>query len=462
MQIPILAGISANGEFRTEYPVNLIPVPKVTGISEGALVPAHGIVANGSGFDRGGIEWRGVLYRVLGQSLCVINRNGQASVIGPIPGAGRVSMAYGFDRLAIASDGRLWLFDGITLAQVTDVDLGTVLDVVWSDGYFITTDGAFIVVTELNNPFEVNPLKYGSAEADPDPVVALLRLRLELYAANRYTIEVFANAGGTNFPFERIPGAQIMRGPIGTHAISVYQGAIAFLGSARNEAPSVFIAGNGDSVKVATREIEEIIGEYTEAELAGAVLETMAENVHQFLIVRLPRHTLVYDAEASSAVQSPVWFRLSSTIDGAGIWAAQNLVWCYDRWNVGRPDADGIGYLDRDVGTHWGADVGWQFTTPIVYAEGRGAVFHELEIIALPGRSAFGVNATIATQYSLDGKEWSNMRYISAGATGQRAKRLSWRGCGVLRNWRIQRFIGTSETRLTMARLEARLEPLAY
>lgn len=462
MQIPILSGISANGEFRTEYPVNLIPVPKATGISEGYLAPAHGIVANGSGQDRGGIEWNGVLYRVLGENLCTISRGGSVTTIGSIGGSGRVSMSYGFDHLAIASDGQLWLYDGTTLARNTDTDLGKVLDVVWSDGYYVTTDGEFLVVTELNNPFEVNPLKYGSSEADPDQVLAILRLRVELYAANRYTIEVFGNVGGAGFPFQRVVGAQILRGTVGTHAITVYQDGLAFVGSARNEAPSIYIAGNDGTAKIATREIDEILSEYSEEELSGAVVETMAENMHQFLIVRLPNHTLVYDANASQATQRAVWFRLASSIDCSGAWKAQNLVWCYDRWNVGRVDADGIGYLDRNTSTHWGDHVGWQFTTPIVYTEGRSAVFHELELIGLPGNSAFGVNASIGTQYSTDGQVWSNLQYISAGNAGDRNRRLSWRGQGMLRNWRIQRFVGTSETRLSMARLEARLEPLAY
>jgi hypothetical protein len=71
--------------------------------------------------------------------------------------------------------------------------------VVWVDGYFMTTDGEFLVITELNNPFAVDPLKYGSSEADPDPVKSLLKLRNEVYALNRHTIEVFDNTGRRAF-----------------------------------------------------------------------------------------------------------------------------------------------------------------------------------------------------------------------------------------------------------------------
>jgi len=214
MQIPILNGIFAdNGpDLRTSYPVNLVPVPKQSGISAGFLRPGDGIVANGTGpgIDRGGINWNGVCYRVMGTKLVTVSSNGAVTVLGDVGGPINtlVTMDYSFDRLAIASGGRLYYWNSaLGLVQVTDPDLGVVLDVVWVDGYFMTTDGTNLIVTELSDPTQVNPLKYGSSEVDPDPVVALLKLRNEVYALNRNTIEVFDNVGGEFFPFQRIDGA---------------------------------------------------------------------------------------------------------------------------------------------------------------------------------------------------------------------------------------------------------------
>jgi hypothetical protein len=463
MQIPIVSGIyTAGGDFRTAYPVNLVPVPKATGISDGYLLPFWGCVLDGVGLDRGGIEWRGSMYRVLGADLCRIADDGAVSVIGAIGGSGLVHMTYGFDHLAVASSGQLWLYDGSTLAQVTDIDLGTVLDVEWIDGYFMTIDGEFLTVTELTNPFDVNPLRYGSSEADPDPIEALIRLRSEIYALNRYTIEVFSNVGGTGFPFQRITGAQIQRGAVGTHACCVFGDGIAFLGSGRGEAVSVYIGGNGSSAKIGTREIDLILAEYTEAQLSSVLLESMMEAGHNLLFVHLARHTLVYDLAATAALGSPVWFHVSSSLDGSLPWAARNLIWCYGRWNVGHTEGLGFGHLTRERFDHWGERVTWQFTTPIVYNDSRGAVFHELELVALPGWAAIGDDAKIMGQYSLDGAEWSQPRFISAGVNGQRAKRLSWRNNGRMGNYRMQRVTGTSDAPLAAARLEARLEPLAF
>ena len=133
-QIPIISGIYTDtaGDFRTSYPVNLVPIPKSQGISEGYLRPADGIVAvgTGPGICRGSIVWNGVLYAVMGTSLVAVSSAGVTTTIGAIPGYARVSLDYGFNHLAIAADGDLYLYDGTTLAQNTDPDLGTALDVV--------------------------------------------------------------------------------------------------------------------------------------------------------------------------------------------------------------------------------------------------------------------------------------------------------------------------------------------
>lgn len=467
MQIPILNGIyTDNGpDFRTSYPVNMVPVPKNSGISSGFLRPGDGIVANGSGpgIDRGGINWNGTCYRVMGTKLVSVMNNGAVNVLGDVGGPVNtlVSMDYSFDRLAVASGGRLYYWNG-ALTQVTDPDLGLVLDVVWVDGYFMTTDGANLVVTELSDPTQVNPLKYGSSEVDPDPVVALLKLRNEVYALNRNTIEVFDNVGGEFFPFQRIDGAQVQKGVIGTFGCCVFMEQVAFLGSGRNEAPGIYMGANATATKISTQEIDEILLQYTEAQLATVKLEARNDKAHQHLYVHLPDRTLVYDAAASEALGELVWFTLTTTVVGFAQYRARNLVWAYDKWLVGDPQSNNIGYLVDTIGTHWGQKVRWEFGTLIAYNEGNGALFHELELVSLTGRVALGLDPQISTSYSLDGQSWSQDRYIRVGTIGNTKKRLAWFQQGSMRNWRIQRFRGDSDAHLAFARLEAQIEGLLY
>lgn len=466
MQVPILSGVYADSasDLRASYPVNLAPVALQSGISAGFLRPAQGIVqdATGQGVDRGGIEWRGICYRVSGTKLIRINPDWSVVVIGDVGGTGSVSMDYSFDRLAIASGGKLYYYDGAMLTEVTDPDLGLVLDVTWLDGYFLTTDGEFIVQTELSDPAAVDPLKYGSSEVDPDPVVRVMKLRGELIAANRHTIEFFTNIGGAGFAFQRVEGAQIQKGAVGTHAACIFSDGVAFLGSGRNEPPGIHLGANGGSTKISTEEIDRTLARYTEAQLSAAVVESIEHNGRALLITHLPDRALVFDATATKATGERVWYTLTTAADGFAQYLARYPVWCYDRWIVGDPTSTKLGHLTDDLSSHWGQVVRWEFGTQVAYNEAAGAVVHRIELIALTGHVAVGESPQISMAYSTDGETWSVDRPISAGKQGQRAKRLVWLQCGFMRTWRIHRFRGDSRSHLTVARLEAQFEALVY
>jgi hypothetical protein len=466
MQIPVLSGTysDADADFRSSYPVNLVPVPKDNGISKGYLHPADGIVqlTEGPGADRGCINWNGTHYRVMGTKLVSISSAGVIDIIGDVGGQDQVSFDYSFDRLAITSSGRLYYLKGSVLTQVIDPDLGTAIDVIWIDGYFMTTDGAFLVVTDLDDPTAVNPLKYGSSEADPDPVNGLLKIQNEVYALNRYTIEVFDNVGGDLFPFQRIEGAMIQKGSLGTYCSCEFSGAVAFLGSGRGEAPAIYIGANANATKISTREIDQILETYTEEQLSNSMLEKRVDKGHQHLWVHLPDRTMVYDLAGSAAVQEPIWFYLTSSMADFAQYRSRNLVWIFDKWHCGDPSTTKIGTLDDSISTQYGDRVRWEFGTTIIYNEGKGAIFNELELVCLTGRVANGINPTISTSYSLDGETWSDEKFTSVGTIGNTTKRIAWRRLGKMRNWRIQRFKGNSDAHISIARLEAQLEPLAH
>jgi hypothetical protein len=178
--------------------------------------------------------------------------------------------------------------------------------------------------------------------------------------------------------------------------------------------------------------------------------------------VHLPDRTIVYDASASQALQTQVWFTLVSTIVGFNQYRARNLVWCYDKWLVGDPKSTNIGYLVQDTGHHWGEQVRWEFGTLIVYNEGKGALMKQLELVSLTGNVELGTEPQISTSYTVDGLTYSQDRFIAVGTIGNRKKRLSWFQQGHMRNWRIQRFRGDSDSHVSYARLEAQIEALAY
>lgn len=464
MEIPILRGVYTDGSpsVRVAYPVNLVPVPGQEGIADGYLRPAEGIDAftTGQGLDRGAIVWEGLHYRVSGTKLITVSAAGVVAVLGDIPGTGPVRMDFSFDLLGIAADGDLYYWDGALLTQVTDPDVGTVDDMVWVDGYWMVTDGTNIAVTELADPAAVNPLKFGSTDR-PDPVQCLLKVQNEVHVVSRNTIDVFQNIGGEVFPFARASSAHIPKGAVGVRAACVFADAVAFVGGGRNEASSVYLGRNAQTVKIATLEVDNLLLEYTEAQLAAALLESVVDRGSQFLYVHLTDRTLVYDAASSAAAQQPVWFVLSTSIAGFAQYRAQNIVRAFDAWVVGDPQSSAIGRWSATSSQHYGADVRWEFSTPMLRNSGKGAIINQLELVALTGSVTHGTDPMISTSHSIDGRTFGLERSIRSGQRGDTQRRLIWLQQGTWRNWRIQRFRGDSGSRLSALKLEAQIEPLA-
>lgn len=479
-EISVLKGLATDerGDLRTAYPVNLIPVPYETDLSAGYLRPAEGIVeiaaGDAPGTDRGGFVWNNTLYRVLGGSLVTVDSFDNIVVRGSVgTSSRRAQFDNSFDRLAIASNDNLFYWDGGSLTQVTDPDLGAAKDVIFVDGFFMTTDGTNLVVTELASPTAVDPLKYGSAEQDADEIVAVLKVRNEPVAVGRFTLEFFTNVGGDGFPFQRIDGALVRKGAIGTDACCVHAAeggdVVAFVGGGkaegRAEPPSVYFGVNGQSVRIATQEIDTLLQTYTEGQLREqCVVESRVDRGHEWVYVHLPDRTMMYDAAASRRVGEPVWFTLTSTLNAEEFsrYQARSFVWAYDRWTCADPVQPRIGYLTREVGEHYGERVRWQFDTGLLHASGFGGQVHELELISLTGRVALDADPIISTLYSTDGETWSTEKQIYSGKRGRRNKRLVWRALGLWRTFRIQRFRGDSQSHLSFLRLELKAEGLTY
>ena len=464
MQVSILSGTytDTSPDFRASYPVNMCPISQGSGISAGYLRPGEGIdtVATGPGVDRGGIYWEGAHYRVMGGQFVRIASDGTITTLGSVAGTNQCSFDYGFNRLGIAGGGNLYYWTGASFSQVSDPDIGVVNDVGWVDGYFMTTDGTSLVVTELNDPSAVNPLKYGSSEADPDPVLGLFKIRNEVYALNRHTIELFTNTGGSGFPFERVEGAQIMKGVVGTHMACVLQDVMAFVGSGRNEAIGVYAGSNGNAQKISTDEIDRILATYTEAALSTGVCDSRVFEGRTLLYVHLPDRCIVYDASASRDFQRPIWYTLTSAIEGFSTYRAKNFVLAHGKWWAGDPTSSKLGTMSQTHSQHHGDKVRWEFGTQIVYNSGKGAIVFALELACLTGRAA--TNAQISTSYTEDGLTWSQDKYVRVGQYGDRLKRVQWLQNGHMRNWRAQRFQGTSDAFISVARLEAQIEPMGF
>lgn len=445
MRVPIMAGTTARGgSFAASYPVNLEPRAKNTGVSDGQLVSSPGAApfATGPGVDRGGISWNGACYRVMGSTFCRVDIDGTVTTIGDVGSDNRrAGFDYSFDRLGIRSAGGLYYYDGATLTHVTDPDLGEVLDLMWIDGYFLTTDGKYLVATDLLDPTSINPLKYGSAEEDPDMVVGLLKYREEVYAIGRYTIQVFQDVGGLNFPFQVIPGATIPYGAVGTDAKCMTSGTFAFVGSGKDEPLGVYVYAGGTAQRISSREIDLLLAAHSTPD--QIIMEARSFAGANYILIHLEDRTLALAVDTSRLANDGAWFVLQS--DG-GAYRLRNAVWCYDRHIVGDTASSALGVLTETDSIQFAAASTWQFDTALLFNDGKPFVLKEVELF---GQFPAEENV-IFFSMSRDGVQWSNE--IARVLTGRRDERIVWRPNVRLPAMGIMRFRGSG--RVAIARCE--------
>lgn len=458
MQVPLLSGVMAGptAEFIETVPLNLEPVPiDMKMLGAGQLRAAAGTqpFTTAIGTDRGGILWNGTQYRVSGSNLVSITPDGTVTTLGDVGDDGRrAGLDYSFDRLIIRSNGNLFYFDGTTFSQVTDEDLGVCVDAMWIAGYTMSTDGEYVTVTELNDPTQIKPLKYGSAESDPDPVTGLLRYREEAYVLGRHTIQLLRNVGGVGFPFAAIPGGTIPYGCVSANAKCLWGDGFAFVGSSRGEALNVYAGGQGQATPFGSKALCDALAAVEDT--TAIEVESRAYGGEQRLFVHLPAESWCFLVNASKALGGPVWYRLQSN----GPYRIRNAVEINGRLYVGDTQGSAIGVLTDTDGRHWGEDVDWEFDAGLLYNEGRGAIVHSAELVGLPGRGK-GEGA-IFMSMTKDGETFTQERSLRT-ALGDRSRRLQWRPHFRFGSYMGFRFRGVGDGLPGIAALEVNIAALA-
>lgn len=460
-QIGIVSGIYKSGaDYRTSYPRNFYPVVSDTGLSRAFLRQTPGLTefVDTPGPDRGAIEFKGQLYRVCGSRFISISPNGIVTDLGYIPGTGRVSIARSFDRVCIVTSGKGFYYTLESgLIEITDPNFALAIDVVFLDGYFVFTDGEFIFPAELSDPTTFDPLKYGSAEIDPDAIVALQVVRNELHALGARTIEVYQNVGGVGFPFQRVSGGVITKGCVGRYACVEMEDGLFFVGAGKGEAPGVYMGGGGQSRKVSSDEIDKVLEGYSPAQLASITVDTYSANGQYFALINLPDQTLAFDLWGSVKGQRELWHYRG--ING-NAWGCSSPVRVYGRWIGGDPTTGRLCEIEDEIATEYGQVVEREFSTPLGFIEGQSFVTHELKMHGATAEKSVGKDPQISISQSVDGVTFGQERWAATGRRGRYGFMPIWRKIGYTEQHMSFRFRMIADTFYSPSRLDGRIEPL--
>ena len=164
--------------------------------------------------------------------------------------------------------------------------------VTYQDGYFIFTkaeSGEFFISKLYSVDFLGTD--YATAESLPDKLLRVVSLNQQLWLIGEYSVEVWYNSGGLDFPFSRIGGATSKIGCLDANTIQIVDNSLMFLGSngsvykTRGYTPTV-VSNIKVTTEVSRQENKLTTGAYT-------------EEGHSFYLLHLKDQTLVFDTLTS-------------------------------------------------------------------------------------------------------------------------------------------------------------------
>jgi len=449
--------------------INWIPqIAESEALSTGALIQPKGLTqfgTTGDNANRGAIVMGGIPYVVNGNALFSFDSAGAYTNYGFISGTGRVSMASNGTKLAIVvPGGNAYQFDSgtSTITQVTDPDYITADTVVFKDGYYVYTasDGSVFFNSALNDPLTFDALDFGTAEINPDRIIAAHVNHNELFILGEETIEVFQNIGGSGFPFQRIQGANIQKGCYAKFSPVEFDNTFMFIGGGVNEKAAIWrVISSQSAVKVSTDAIDNAIQKFTEAEIALAFSYTFTVN-GQFIVAFTFESDTIPDVTFCYNGTSKRWFQMQSGLSD-NKWRVNAIVQAYGEILCTDTEDGRIGKLD-DVYTEYGETIYQERTSQPYMIDGSAQFWSENELFMESGvglTSGQGSDPQIRMSYSDDGgRTFSAERARSFGKIGEYKKRIVWRRLGRVPFNRVVRFVNTDPVKANILKMEGTLE----
>jgi hypothetical protein len=417
------------------------------------------------GADRGCWVMSGVLYAVSGTKLYRIDSDGTSTEIGGVGGFGRVSMADNGQFLVIVvPGGNAYAYDNVaeSLNRITDTDFRPSNTVVYKDGYFVfsSSDGAVFFNSALNNPFDFDALDFGTAEINPDKVVALHVNHNELFVCGEETIELFQNVGGAGFPFQRIPSAYIQKGVYAKFSLIEFDNTFCFVGGGKNEKASIWkVSGSSSAVRISTESIDSEIQKFTRDEISNCFATTMSFK-GQFLALFtfeseiIPSRTFVYNATASAISGGSVWFEFQSgLVDNR--FRVSSITSAYGKLLAGDQHSGIIGEFDDSTLTYYGDPI-YRESTSMPFSQGGLPLFAgDFEATFESGVGLTGgLDPNVQMEYSDDGgRTFAFKTTRKIGKIGEYGHRSVWQRQGRFPVSRVIRLMITDPVKATLIRL---------
>jgi hypothetical protein len=407
------------------------------------VVPSYGIdefAEFTAGPVRGGTVVNGVPYVVSGTSLYRIGSSGSVASLGTIPGTEDVTMMGDGQNVVVVTNPDAYVFNGSSVAQVTDSDYPGAVWVGYLDGYAVIiepTSGRVWVAGPLD-PTNWNALDFATAEAAPDDLLWAVIDHREVFLFGRETIEVWFNSGNADFPLERVSTGFVEHGIMSAGAAGKADNGIYLLG---NDGIAYRMDGY-TPVRVSHHQLEATVEGYADK---TCTVIPWTEGGHKFVAFKFAEGCWLYDIATS------LWHERNSYLQNT--WRGKFVLQAYDKFLVADADSAKLGQFSADLFSEFGDVLRSECTSASVFEENRLIEHKLLELCFETGvgiATGQGSNPKVMLQFSDDGgRKWSNEKWRSLGRQGEFKKRVRFPRMGSARD-RVYRYAISDPVRRTL------------
>lgn len=389
----------------------------------------------------------GTYYVVSGNTLYIVSSLFVATSVGTLTtSTGPVSMKDNGITLMLVDGAHYYysLLGSLTLTQGSSPNfLGPATQVDYQDGRFIFnipgTNQFFVsdqLATTFSGPFDAKA-------SQPDSLVGFLSDHRNLWLFGQKDTEVWFDAGNPppSTPFSIIPGGYIEVGLAAQFSIKKFNETIFFVGQDDTHGiGTVFMIQGFTPVRISTHAVELAIQGY--GDISGTTAWGYQDGGHNF-------YCLNFKNASGQSVANSTWCYDMAT----GLWhercsLSQGLFqrsiieghdYVFNQHVVGDYSSGNLYQMSSSIYTDNGAYIPRQRTFPHLNADMNRIFYSELQLDLEPGTgidgSGQGTNPQAMLQFSDNGgNSWSNEKWASLGAIGNKRTRVIWRRLGQARD----------------------------
>lgn len=292
------------------------------------------------------------------------------------------------------------------------------------------------------------------AESMPDGILAVREWRDYVLLFGTATIEFFGLTGDANNILRSQPSYMVRYGVAGQFAVCDYMDSFGFVSNPARGQSSVYIMSGqgGSATEIATYHIKTILSEYSADELKSTICERLYFKNHKLLIIHLPRHTLVYDAESSQQI-GPTWFVLKTGLND-DVYRGIDFMNEGGEITVGDLNEPVLGKLTDNLSSQYGIDQELILYTPMIQTE--NAIVSDFEIDANTGVDTVVSHVFVST--TEDGINFGMEKQVNYDAPWHWLSRTLWRRVGMVRTQMGFKIRMVGATPATMANCQVRLD----